>query len=207
MSKQCPKCALVNHPNSLRCDCGYDFETRQVERSYLSASNSAIAVWRTGNLLVTKRETALPSGRCVKCNAPSDGQVLKRKFLWHNPWLHLMLVFPGLLIYAIVALIVQKKATVGIFICKRHRKGRRNTILIAWLIVVVGLTLIGLDATILTNGLAALVGVFLLLGAGIFGFVATRLLVPNRIDTEYAYLKGASPAYLDQLQELKVSSR
>src|SRR5438105_2590529 len=99
MSKECPKCALVNPPHSQRCDCGYDFETLQIERSYLTTSDSAPAVWRSRNLLVTRRETQLPRSRCVKCNAPSDGHVLKRKFSWHHPALSLMIVFPGLLIF------------------------------------------------------------------------------------------------------------
>ena len=31
----CPRCKLVNPPTAKRCDCGYDFETRTVERSYV----------------------------------------------------------------------------------------------------------------------------------------------------------------------------
>ncbi len=112
-----------------------------------------------------------------------------------------MIFFPGLLIYAIVALIVQKKATLGIFICEQHRKRRTRAIITAWIIAATGLLLL-LDATITTNGVIALIGVAMSLGAGIFGIIATRLLVPSRIDDKYAYLKGADPAYLDQLQEL-----
>jgi hypothetical protein len=33
--KYCPKCRLVNTPEAERCDCGWDFETRRQERSYL----------------------------------------------------------------------------------------------------------------------------------------------------------------------------
>src|SRR5437867_7937692 len=29
MARECPKCGLVNPPDTRRCDCGYDFETRQ----------------------------------------------------------------------------------------------------------------------------------------------------------------------------------
>jgi hypothetical protein len=32
---QCRKCGLYNPPEAQRCDCGYDFETKRVERSYL----------------------------------------------------------------------------------------------------------------------------------------------------------------------------
>jgi len=30
----CPRCKLVNPPSAKRCDCGYDFETHTVEKSY-----------------------------------------------------------------------------------------------------------------------------------------------------------------------------
>jgi len=32
----CPKCKLVNSPNTTRCDCGYDFQTRTIQQSYLT---------------------------------------------------------------------------------------------------------------------------------------------------------------------------
>ena len=31
----CPHCKLVNPPGAKRCDCGYDFETQTIEKSYL----------------------------------------------------------------------------------------------------------------------------------------------------------------------------
>jgi hypothetical protein len=32
--KDCPHCGLVNPPEALRCDCGYDFVVRRVEQPY-----------------------------------------------------------------------------------------------------------------------------------------------------------------------------
>ena len=32
----CPNCKLVNPPNATRCDCGYDFQTRTIQQSYLT---------------------------------------------------------------------------------------------------------------------------------------------------------------------------
>lgn len=35
MAKDCPACGLVNPPGAQRCDCGFDFGTRRMKRSYL----------------------------------------------------------------------------------------------------------------------------------------------------------------------------
>lgn len=39
MVKDCPKCRMVNPPEAVRCDCGYDFVSRKMEQSYLSAAD------------------------------------------------------------------------------------------------------------------------------------------------------------------------
>lgn len=36
MVQDCPKCGMANPPEAVRCDCGYDFATQRMERSYLS---------------------------------------------------------------------------------------------------------------------------------------------------------------------------
>ena len=47
--------------------------------------------------------------------------------------LALMILFPGVLIYAIVALIVRKKAIVEASLCPEHRSARSRWILLTWL--------------------------------------------------------------------------
>jgi hypothetical protein len=37
----CPCCGLLNPPEARRCDCGYDFEDRQVRDSYVSSNERA----------------------------------------------------------------------------------------------------------------------------------------------------------------------
>ena len=32
----CPNCKLVNPPEAERCDCGFDFKTREMKKSYLT---------------------------------------------------------------------------------------------------------------------------------------------------------------------------
>lgn len=41
MAKDCPNCGLINPPDTQRCDCGFDFGTRQTERSYSTPGTRA----------------------------------------------------------------------------------------------------------------------------------------------------------------------
>lgn len=38
MVQDCPKCRLVNPPNAQRCDCGYDFASKSMQKSYATGS-------------------------------------------------------------------------------------------------------------------------------------------------------------------------
>src|SRR5438445_290808 len=41
MVQDCPSCGLVNPPSAQRCDCGYDFTRRRVDRSFLNAKDQS----------------------------------------------------------------------------------------------------------------------------------------------------------------------
>ena len=41
MEKECPKCGLINPTDSERCDCGYDFESRTIQASYIQSRTSS----------------------------------------------------------------------------------------------------------------------------------------------------------------------
>jgi hypothetical protein len=51
---KCPNCGLINADNAMRCDCGYDFTTRQIGKSYTKTakekSRPAIASYLTTSL-------------------------------------------------------------------------------------------------------------------------------------------------------------
>lgn len=44
----CPNCKLVNPPTANRCDCGYDFQTHTIERSYLTERDKRLSRTGTG---------------------------------------------------------------------------------------------------------------------------------------------------------------
>jgi len=159
-------------------------------------------VWRDGKILVMVKIARLPS-RCVKCNAPTTNR-LKRSLSWHNPALYLMIFFPGLLFYVIVASIVRKTAKIEVPLCEEHRARRSKGILIAWLISLAGIALCFAPAFGNDERLVGLVvaGVAMIIGGMIFGSLRSQVVVPKKIDATHVWLKKIGEAYLADLPEL-----
>src|SRR4051794_16174174 len=57
-------------------------------------------VWREGNALIVHKYATF-SDRCIKCGSTENVTPLRRTLYWHNPALYILILFPGLLIYAI----------------------------------------------------------------------------------------------------------
>lgn len=165
---------------------------------YLSAlpqSPAGGGAWRQGSVLVIQKGTALPP-TCVKCNAPADVS-LRRKLYWHNPLLYLLAIFPGPLIYVIVAVCVRGSATVQVPLCQQHRRSRRRAIALSWLGVIGGLVL--LIAGLSVGGILwPLSGFCVLAVAAIYGVIKASPLTAAKITRHRAYLKGACEDYLAQ---------
>jgi hypothetical protein len=109
-------------------------------------------------------------------------------------------VFLNLIIYAVVAMVVRKKATFEMALCPRHRSRRQWCFAIAF-----GLPIVAFLAMMSTEGNLPGVWVFLLavLAGAVVGVAGTQILTCKRIDGEYAYLKGAHPEFLAALPTLR----
>lgn len=149
-------------------------------------------IWRDGDALVVHRNALLPD-RCVKCNAPAGGDRLRRKFAWHHPAIYL-LILAGLLVYAIVALIVQKKAVLDLGICVEHRKQRRMLLLVAWGLLAAGIILIPV-AVRMGSGFVALISGASFLGALVTGYLVSNWITVSKIDDSYVWLGKVDAAY------------
>src|SRR5687768_2724452 len=66
-------------------------------------------LWRQGKLLVLRKNAPLPE-ICLKTSQPATRR-LKRSLHWHHPAVFLALLV-NLILYVIIALILQKKATI-----------------------------------------------------------------------------------------------
>jgi hypothetical protein len=155
-------------------------------------------LWRDGNQLVIRKRTVLPS-ICVKSNQPGTRR-LRRNLAWHSPALYL-LIFIGILIYVIVAVIVTKKATIDIALTPEWWARRRKAMLVAWCLVLAGIAGVfspimldlNSDASTLVAVLAAIV-VFII--GCLWGTIGARMVVATKITNTHAWIKGVHPDFL-----------
>ncbi|MGB9177782.1 MAG: hypothetical protein WCB68_00950 [Pyrinomonadaceae bacterium] len=154
-------------------------------------------VWQQhGSRLVMDKMAQLPD-RCVKCNAYANGQRLRRKLTWHPPALYIALPF-SILIYAIVAAIISKKATVHIGLCQQHMKNRPIMIFSSLGLLAFGLVGL-LMALVNDSGFLGFIGGGLLLASIVVACIAHSIVRPKKIDDRFVWLTGISSEYLSQL--------
>ncbi|MEM6295043.1 MAG: hypothetical protein AAGA54_27470 [Myxococcota bacterium] len=129
--------------------------------------------------------------RCVKCNAPAEGIRIKQTVYWHPAWMYL-LILPGVLIYAIVAMIERKTYTTEVGLCPKHNKQRNMMRAGAGLLTVASMGSCGAG---LSMEVGALLGVSVALFAVGMGCAigARNLIRAKKIDTHYAWLKTGRP--------------
>jgi hypothetical protein len=160
-------------------------------------------LWRQGHLLVMHKQAPLPP-ICLKSGQPAT-QWLKRKMQWHEPWI-VVTVVAGVLIYAILALIMTKRATLIIGLCDEWAARRRTRILIALCVTFFAIAVGTLGIALGSQGREhegwfGLLGLALviLIGAALYGQYACRLIWPQRISDQYVWVNGVHPSFLDQL--------
>lgn len=149
--------------------------------------------WVEGKFLVmplTKEPQVLPH-RCVYCNKPIEN-LTKKKIYWHNPLL-ILLIFLNLLIYLVVALIVRKKVTLYLGICKEHKQKRLIKIVIAC-------TIVFLSIFLAFNSIIEIRITFLITLIGIIYLtVVSNLLSIRKIKNDLVYFSRCGKPFLDSL--------
>jgi hypothetical protein len=158
-------------------------------------------LWRSGKKLVMQRDAELPE-RCIKCNAPTTGYKLKRNLYWHPPLLYLT-IFISILVYAIIAVIVRKKATVFVGLCPRHRTSclRDQWIAGGLFMGSVALMVGGFSATDPRYVGAGLLGILGVLISMLYALAVARTVWASRIDETHVWLKGVCADFLAGLPE------
>src|SRR3989339_341941 len=115
-------------------------------------------IWKSGELLVMHVNAKLPD-RCIKTNKPANGSRKTVTLNWHPPALYVLIIL-NFFIYAIVAIIINKKARIefGVSneVIKKHNLIRK-----------IGLAVCCLGTVVFFVGLAAM-SPFAFLGIAIF---------------------------------------
>ena len=180
----CTRCGFQNLSTDLQC-----YQCRM--------ALSSDSVWRQNSVLIMTRHALLPN-RCIKCNDPAKRK-LRRNLSWHHPALYLV-IFGGVWVYVVLALIFRKSATIEVGFCENHSALRRRDIIITWLL---GLLAVGsfFLATQLGDLTLAGTGGLLILSAAIYGIVRVKVVTPTKIDDNLIWLRGFDRNYLDDLPE------
>jgi hypothetical protein len=158
-------------------------------------------VWRDGKQLVILKGTPLPP-RCVKSNQPTD-KSLKRNLIWYPQWIAftVLIAWP---VFLVLALVLQKKATVHIGLTEEWLARRRFRIGIVWCLALLGIGLFVGAFPLIEEyeevGVAMILSsLVVLIGSLIYGTTAARLITPAKIDDRFVWLKGVCPEYLAEL--------
>jgi hypothetical protein len=173
-----------------------EFNPYAAPEADISSPEGSSEIRREGDLLVIPRLCMLPP-RCIKCNAPMDGTYLDRKLYWHSAGWY-FLIFFNIIIYAAVAAMVRKTATVQYGLCAEHRSARRRDIAII-VALMLGSPAIAIAAAAMDVPVFLLLWLVGWLAAAVYAVLRTNVLRPQRIDDVTAWVKGASPAFLASL--------
>jgi len=123
---------------------------------------------------------------------------------WHHPAVYLAL-FVNLIVYAVIAMILTKKATIQLPLTDAWLAIRRRRMIFSWSLVLLSVVLFAVAVPQVDRtdwGPFVLIGSVLLgLGAAIYGLVACRLVSPKRMTDDYIWLKGVHPDYLNRLEQ------
>jgi hypothetical protein len=153
---------------------------------------------RSGKKMRVPRGASLPA-QCIKCGAPAQTP-WRKKFYWHQPWLYILVVFPGLLIYAIVALIVRKNMELNVPLCDIHHSDRKRYNLLAAVMLIGFIPVAVVLATVfnMDGGLASLVGLAMFI-VGLVFYSKASFLRPTNIDDQSGTFQGADESFLKNL--------
>lgn len=155
-------------------------------------------VWRDGRILIMSKTARLPD-YCIKCGIAANGFHLTRNLSWHHPALYL-LIFAGLLIYAIVAMIVRKSAKIEISMCQDHIRKHRTAVAVGWLVFLSGVAFI-VFAIAEESGGSALFGIALVLASAIYS-TFVKVVRVKKIDDNFVWLPGIDESFLARLPSL-----
>jgi len=148
--------------------------------------------WRNSSHLVLRSDSFLPD-RCVKCNSSTNVTKTAHK-LAYLPKHNLLLLLVGFIHY--------KTMMVPVGLCPRHDSGRRKSLLVTGILIVLGV--VGFIVSLATFSLLAMVlGIAAFAAGFIVGTIQGSPVAIEKFDGQYMWLKGPSREYLAALPAWK----
>jgi len=204
----CIACGAPNSEQEKFCQrCGKPLVTAAGAQSAAAAPAFPAAPstpYRQGNKLVVPKGAPLPP-YCVKCGEPVTGELYKKTYYWHTPWLWLLaaLGLLGVIVLAVVSMAIRKRADLAIAICDEHRQRRKNLLIATWVLalgfipagILVGSLISDTDAAV---GFGILTGLLLFVAAIVAG-VMSAVLRPTEITEFSGTFSGAGEQFLAKL--------
>ena len=160
-------------------------------------NSSNQGIWRDKSILIMHKNATLPY-RCIKTNKAASKKV-KLKLFWDNPLL-LFWLLVNILVYAIVALCLRRKAIVYVPVSEEAISKRKKKIFSIWGFVIAGVALIIIGVNLL-NVTLIVVGSSLLIITIILPYLILPLVVVHKIEDDYVWLKGFCEEYLKEFPD------
>ena len=158
---------------------------------------------RQGRYVFVPKGADLPC-RCIVCYAEVTPPVKKRRVYWHaSGWYLLILV--NILLYALVAAIVRKKALVSPAYCEKHAKARRLRIilfLVPALALMMSSFMFGFGGDTPLRVMAFIAGLLLL----VFAIMAGNTVRAVHIDPTGVTLAGFKEPFLSGMTQESVGT-
>ncbi len=173
------------------------------ELQYAGYSPGFAAIWREGKILAFRTGSQLPTQRCFKCNAESDGRPIRRRLSWHSSAIYLLLLLMfllgviGLIIYAVVAFIVSKKEVVHVGLCSNHRTKRRMILAASWIMCLSIVPFFALAFNTSNGPIFVTLGLVFFIGGLVVYLIGGQVVTPKQIDDEVVRVRGAGRPFLE----------
>ncbi len=157
-----------------------------------------ISASRDGKKVMTYNQKSLPP-RCYKCNHAIVEPPMKRKLYWH-PVGYYLLILVNVILYAVVAMVVRKRASVELYLCAQHSKRRKYFIIGGWSGTALGIAMliVGISEDI---GVLTAIGFLVIFLAILVGLRGASLTRATRIKGDTVWLSGAGKEFLASLPE------
>lgn len=112
-----------------------------------------------------------------------------------------MILFPGLLIYAIVALIVRKQMELNIPLCDTHHADRRRYNLLAMLMLIGFIPVGAILGVYISEPLGWITGIGMFFAGVVFYSMGQLGIRPSKIDELGGVFRGAGTEFLNLLPQ------